>query len=357
MENIRKHCVEFISKINGFNIKDLQNESPERSFIIFRKCLDQTASADLFLRKATANVAIEFNHNKDLEQCLASCSEFGSITNCEAVSQHVVDPNKIVSIKNKTQYSLPTATDKGMCSISGICESTNGEFILADYGNECVYLLDQAYKLIDQIQLPTSPLSMCKISSNEMAVTVSNCSSVNEIHFLRVDKGRVVKYNTLELNHMCYGIAIHQGDLFVTSGTEVCQYTMNGRLVKTIYMDYSRRCTVVGVGVSPDGKRIYATDIHNGKLLTLTRDGAVTASLKDPAFRPTCTVPNLHVAATGQVFVVGKQCISQVDTYGKKVLNTIQLDMSTPRSVYFNEDTRKMIVGFVLNKRVMEFNT
>ncbi|XP_052224438.1 probable E3 ubiquitin-protein ligase MID2 isoform X2 [Dreissena polymorpha] len=357
LESIRKHCIEFISKINGYSIIDIGKKSPERLFITYRKCLDQTTSADLFLRKATTNVAIDFHHNKDLEQFLASCTEFGSITSRKAVSHHVVDPNTVVSIKDKSQYNVQTATDKGPCIIAGICELSNGEFLIADNKYKCVKLLDRAYNLKEQMQLPFYPKAMCNLSINEVALIVSDGASVNEIHFLRVDKGMIVKFNTLKLNHLCYGIVIHQGYLFVTSGTAVCQYTMDGRLVKKLYEDKSEGCTVIGVGVSPDGKKIYATVGDNGKLLTLTRDGAVSATLEDPALRPSFQMPNLHVAATGHVFVIGKQSISQVDTIGKNVLTTIQLDMSNPRSVYFNEDTRKMIVGFFGNNNIFEFKT
>ena len=107
----------------------------------------------------------------------------------------------------------------------------------------------------------------------------------------------------------------------------------------------------------PDGKSIYVTD-NTGKLLTLTRDGAVTATLKDPAFKPPFdNIPNLQVAATGQVFVLDKQSVSQVDTDGKKVLNTIQLDMPNPTSVYFNEDTSMMIFGFWNSYDILVFKT
>ncbi|KAH3793118.1 hypothetical protein DPMN_146623 [Dreissena polymorpha] len=70
----------------------------------------------------------------------------------------------------------------------------------------------------------------------------------------------------------------------------------NSEIVKSEFTDAHLS---KGVGVSPDGKRIYVTDFGN-KLRTLTRDGTVTATLQDPAFKHGRVTANIHVAATGQ---------------------------------------------------------
>ncbi|KAH3792763.1 hypothetical protein DPMN_146262 [Dreissena polymorpha] len=65
LEDECKQCETFISKIKVHAFKSFT--SPEKYFILNRKCLDQTASAELFLRNVTTNADIEFQHNKDLE--------------------------------------------------------------------------------------------------------------------------------------------------------------------------------------------------------------------------------------------------------------------------------------------------
>ncbi|KAH3733249.1 hypothetical protein DPMN_039674 [Dreissena polymorpha] len=65
----------------------------------------------------------------------------------------------------------------------------------------------------------------------------------------------------------------------------------------------------------------------------------------------------MHVAATGQVFVFGDNSISQVDTVGTAIINTVSVDISQPTSAYFNEDTGKLLVGFRNNNDIIEFHT
>ncbi|KAH3799328.1 hypothetical protein DPMN_152935 [Dreissena polymorpha] len=219
-ENDSKQCVEFISKLKGYDINGSENTSSERSFIIYKKCLDQTASADVFLRKQFRNADIEFQYNKELKTFLDSLTELGNITIHETL--RLVDPYKVLSIKENCKYKVRSATDTFTCFTEGICESVNGEFIIADRNNQCVKLLDPAFNLIEQLQLPLSPYSIFKISSNEMAVVIGNLTPVTQIHFLRVEKGKILKLNVIKLNHECNGIACHQGDVFVTTPTAVC---------------------------------------------------------------------------------------------------------------------------------------
>ncbi|KAH3799300.1 hypothetical protein DPMN_152906 [Dreissena polymorpha] len=235
LENDSKQCVEFIYKLKGYDINRSENTSPERSFIIEIKCLDQTALADVFLRKQFKNADIEFQYNKELKTFLDSLTELGNITIHETI--RCVNPNKVLIIKEKCQYKVRSATDTFTCFTTGICESVNGEIIIADRNNQYVKLLDPAFNLIEQLQLPLLPYSIFKISSNEMAVIIGNLTPVTQVHFIRVEKGTILKLNVIKLNHRCYGIACHQGDVFVTTPTAVCQYTIEGRLVKKLYED------------------------------------------------------------------------------------------------------------------------
>ncbi|XP_052223852.1 G-protein-signaling modulator 2-like [Dreissena polymorpha] len=77
---------------------------------------------------------------------------------------------------------------------------------------------------------------------------------------------------------------------------------------------------------------IYVTDINDGMLRTLTRDGTITATFQDPAFKHGWLTANIHVAATGQVFVCGDNSISQVDT--QYVLICLHTQIGETRDLY-----------------------
>ncbi|KAH3733245.1 hypothetical protein DPMN_039670 [Dreissena polymorpha] len=155
------------------------------------------------------------------------------------VSNQYVDPNKVIVIQEKTQFNLRTNTDRTNCSITGICEIAYGNLVISDFSNLCVKLLDQAYTVIDQVNLPTRPWSMCNISSDEVAVTICDHKSLNEMHFLRMDTGKLNTIKHKQLNHRCYEITHHKGYMCVTSGTALLQYTTDGRLLKKLYEDES----------------------------------------------------------------------------------------------------------------------
>ncbi|KAH3793205.1 hypothetical protein DPMN_146710 [Dreissena polymorpha] len=241
IEDDTKRCLECISKLKIYGAKLKDNILPERTFITLRKCIDQTAAADSLLKSMIKNdgTDIIFEPNRKLIQCHAYCTDLGKIIIGDP--QHDVDPYKIVSIEDKSEYNVRTATDIYTCSITGICTTSNGDLVIADGNNKCVKLLNKAYKVIDNVQLPTNmyPRAMCSISSSEMAVTVSKCiaDALNGIHLLRIDGGKIIRKQILIMNHVCYGIAHVDAEVFVTSGTALYEYTMDGRLVKKLYED------------------------------------------------------------------------------------------------------------------------
>ncbi|XP_052219609.1 transcription intermediary factor 1-beta-like isoform X2 [Dreissena polymorpha] len=150
LEKDSKQCVEFMSKLKEYDINCSENISSEQSFIFYKKCLDQTASADLFLGKQIKNAYIEFQHNTDLKQYLDSCTELVNITIHEDPQRNCVDPNRVVSVKDQSQFNVRSTTDRNDCFITGICEASNGVIIIVDRNNKYVKLLDQAFNLIKQ---------------------------------------------------------------------------------------------------------------------------------------------------------------------------------------------------------------
>ncbi|KAH3839029.1 hypothetical protein DPMN_112450 [Dreissena polymorpha] len=138
------------------------------------------------------------------------------------------DPNQVIRVKESKKYEV-----EDVYYISGICEITNGEFLLTDKRNLKVKLLDQTYEVVAQCDLPSQPMSICRIDSSLVAVAMD----IKKIIFIKVTNLQLLIDRTLEFQHLCNGIAYHQGNLFITTDTALYQYTVDGRLVSKLYED------------------------------------------------------------------------------------------------------------------------
>ncbi|KAH3894344.1 hypothetical protein DPMN_018500 [Dreissena polymorpha] len=81
---------------------------------------------------------------------------------------------------------------------------------------------------------------MCQITPSEVAVAVNyTASNIHEVQFITVSQSQLTPGRKLELQHRCIGIAHHQGELFICSGTALFKYTLNGKQVCRLYEDRS----------------------------------------------------------------------------------------------------------------------
>ncbi|KAH3720675.1 hypothetical protein DPMN_063579 [Dreissena polymorpha] len=154
----------------------------------------------------------------------------------------VSKPDQIVKVKSSKKYSVNIECDQSICYITGICETASGELLITDWVNNKVKLLDQTYKVVAHCDLPGGFyfLSMCSIDSRLVAVTVD----YKEVHFIRViNSSKLIKDRILKLEHDCKGIAHQHGNLYITDGEALYNYTVDGRLRRKMYQDESGKFT------------------------------------------------------------------------------------------------------------------
>ncbi|XP_052247901.1 E3 ubiquitin-protein ligase TRIM33-like isoform X6 [Dreissena polymorpha] len=265
----------------------------------------------------------------------------------------VSKPDQIIKVKSSKKYSVKIERDRSKCYINGICETASGELLLTDRMNCRVKLLDRTYKVVAHCDLPGKPRSMCSIDSSLVAVTVHN----EEVHFIRVTNDQLKEERILKLQHNCKGIAHHHGNLYITDGEALYNYTLDGRLVSKMYKDKSE----TSCAVSPDGDRIYVANISSNKLVTLSRDSTVISSLTVPDLSASIYGrPGLHVTDSGQVLVCGYYThpVVQVDRDGRQILAEVVTKnngVSLPLSVYYSKHTRSIIVGMYRNNDIIAF--
>ncbi|XP_052256542.1 uncharacterized protein LOC127861869 isoform X2 [Dreissena polymorpha] len=261
--------------------------------------------------------------------------------------------NQVIIVQKQTRHIFRDHTR--ISNISGICETASGELVITGRRNWSVELLNSSYAVVDNLQLPQQPKSMCSTDGNTVAIVVG----YNQVFFIKTTNAQLVKDRTLELQHNCLGIAHRQGTIYITSGTALYQYTVDGEMAGYIYMHRGLRAT--SCAVSPDGDRIYLVDVEGHQLITLSRNGTVISILSDSKLvRRYTDFPGLHVTDLGQVLVCGghrSDTIFQVDKDGKQILAKVVTEKETGKivSVCYSVRTNKLIVGTLYYTSLIEY--
>ncbi|KAH3897727.1 hypothetical protein DPMN_021922 [Dreissena polymorpha] len=147
---------------------------------------------------------------------------------------------KAFNVQSNTKHNVRIPSDSGKCWIIGMCVLTDGQVLVAYWKNKRCLLLNQQYQVVSHCDVTEYVWDMCQITPSEVAVAVDdNASNTHNVQFITVTQSQLTLGRKLELQHGCTGIAHHQGELFICSGTELYKYTLNGKQVCIIYEDRS----------------------------------------------------------------------------------------------------------------------
>ncbi|KAH3798026.1 hypothetical protein DPMN_151616 [Dreissena polymorpha] len=265
---------------------------------------------------------------------------------------------KVLIVQSNTKHNVRIPSDSRKCLIIGMCVLSDGQVLVADRRNKRFKLLNQQYQVVSHCGVTEYVRDMCQITPSEVAVAVDDYSNTHNVQFITVTQSQLTFGRKLELQHGCYGIACHLGELFICSGTALFKYTLYGKQLCRLYEDRSS-VTVVKCAVSPTGDRLYIISRYRQqKLLTLARDGTLLATYTFPALEyPRC----LHVTPAGQVLVCGdySQNVLQVGWKGKSKLATLATGRRDavwdPRSVCYISTTSTIIVGQDWDDNILVF--
>ncbi|KAH3754296.1 hypothetical protein DPMN_188962 [Dreissena polymorpha] len=146
---------------------------------------------------------------------------------------------KAFNVQSITKHNVRIPRDSYQCSITGICVLTDGQVLVADWGNNRVKLLNQQYQVVSHWDVNAQPDDICLITPSEVAVAVNDHDSkIHEVQFITVNQGKLVPGRKFQLQHECRGIDHHQGVLFVISSEELYKYTLNGKQVCSLYRSF-----------------------------------------------------------------------------------------------------------------------
>ena len=127
LEDERKQCETFISKLKVHDAKS--TKSPDKSFILCRKYLDQIASAELCLQTSPDWQTLNFSTTM-------TWSSFSLLAKISGKSQvallwcHINKSiqTKSLTFKERSQFKVRTNTDMTNCKITGICGDTQWQY-------------------------------------------------------------------------------------------------------------------------------------------------------------------------------------------------------------------------------------
>ncbi|KAH3869567.1 uncharacterized protein LOC127868057 [Dreissena polymorpha] len=336
-------------------VQELCNKSKQDlEFVASRKCLHKIQVSETFLKKIPVKAigTMIFQADIGIEQYLCKQSSLGRIIDGMQSLTLKMKSDQVINVKRKSEYNVRMSSDKGQIyNIPGICTLPNGQVILLD---RKVKLLDQHYNVSSHCDVSRHQIDICQVTSSEVAVTVNSAPISGVVQFISVINGQLVIGRKFELHHMVVGIAHHKGALYITSGTALYQYHMDGIINKRLYEDTGGSRAVSKCAVSPAGDRIYVTNLDQHKLITLTSDGFLISSFTDPELQRPYGV---NVTPAGQVLVcgLGSKTVIQVDRDGKKKLATLisqKDELFQPFSICFNSNMNSIILG-LNNVRIM----
>ncbi|KAH3702470.1 uncharacterized protein LOC127861184 [Dreissena polymorpha] len=329
-------------------IQDISDKSKqELSFIASIKCKDKIQQFEKYRKDNFAQLksSITFQPNSEIMQYLSKLSGLGKIQHNAQTLTAVGNADQIISIDRKSEYDVCEKKGDPTCNINDICVLPSGQVLVIDYSNNKVKLLNKQYQVVSHCSVSDRNVAICLITPSEVGVTVGD-----EVQFIKVNNSRLVKDRKLKFRHYCYGIASHQGDLFVTSGTELYNYSLDGKLVSKLHENKLDTCTVWRCAVSQTGDKLYITNLMQNKLLTLARDGSVLSIFTDPELDwPSC----VHVTPAGQVLVCGGNTILQIDSKGSRKLATLATQKAL--SVCYDSNTDSIIVGMNNNNKILVY--
>ncbi|KAL4216603.1 hypothetical protein ACF0H5_024326 [Mactra antiquata] len=250
----------------------------------------------------------------------------------------------LYKVVNKSRCNMVQSDDGDTCDILSSCVTNNGDIVLVDTYNYKIKLVDsKTYNIISSLLCDASPLSVCNVSSTEVAV----CLDYNTIQFVSTCNNLVVT-RSLSMKHKCRHITVSRDRMYICDLTSLYIYNMNGTLINTITENISGDkifSNIWDITISDDHNMIHIVELYKG-VITLDMNSKIcwefSGEVLDGA-RGVCTDGSGNVIVCGynshNVIMLGHNG----DYKGEIV--TQQDGVSYPRTVCFDVTQNKLYVG------------
>lgn len=135
------------------------------------------------------------------------------------------------------EFYIRSQYDRRCCSVTGICAFPDGRVLLADESNENVKLFDTNGIYEAHLDLDSKPWDVAAVEECEAVVS---CPETKCIQIILVNNILTIT-RTLSLDKNCYGISYCKGELYIALGNEVRILTYDGKAVRKISSESTRK--------------------------------------------------------------------------------------------------------------------
>lgn len=242
------------------------------------------------------------------------------------------DPDEqIYTACGKKTFTLKKKCDQYSASVNGFCVLPDGKFVISDFNNKKLLLLDTTCKTITSLKLQSVPGNITSIENNEIAFLA--CSETNQytVQLFEIvnDKFKFNREIPFYCSHFVYNDGLLYSANYIGNKIQVQCFPLENKYPKVLKMIDLLK--VYRLAVSKDGRRIYAVCFKEDNLTTFDNHGDLVSRLEDDRLK---ALKNVCVAGNGTVFVCGEHgtqhsTIFQVDQDGGKILTILDTEIKT----------------------------
>ncbi|XP_052816154.1 protein wech-like [Mya arenaria] len=275
------------------------------------------------------------------------------------VAEEFVPDLSTVTWKKKAGINVRMTQDKETCWISSSALISPGLFLLADFRNDCVKLVDVSSRTVTaRLQLPGQPWDVCVLADDQAAVTFPGKSM---IQLLSTKGGQLSRGKEIKVSPECRGITSYNNRLYVlyALNPRIEVMTLDGHIKSTFQKDGGRQLfqapyyLTVSASTPPT---LYVSDSDANTVLQLSLDGKVLREYRDMQLKYPRSVVEV---GPGQLLVCGLNSHTVMlltERYGKMTEILGQKDgLTKPFSVTFCPHTRAIVVGMCDNTSLKVF--
>ncbi|KAL4227972.1 hypothetical protein ACF0H5_013410 [Mactra antiquata] len=298
------------------------------------------------------DIGLSFIPNEPLMKYMQSLHGIGEVQIGKKKKQ---DLYKLISSRD---INIKLHSDSSQFWSSGCCLINDHQLLVTDRDNKKLKRVDvQTMKVIDHCSLDGEPKGLCCISEREVAVA---CGDPNKVQFVSI-QDKMIPTRTFDTSHACYGIAVNDDKIYITSGHKknpsIYVYDLTGTLLRTISKDAVGNCLFSGcshITFNDSRDKMFLGDYFNSSLVCFDGNENYQSTITDSDLR---CVDGVCTDGRGNIFVVSRysNALVQYNEDGTKIGDILKDNdgLQQPSSVSFHQGLNRIFVT-MLDSNVMK---